>query len=256
MVALAEPKTWSNATARTSSLSRSHPHKLRSAYPRSTYATSGLRFYKPEISRWISRDPVGETRSASLYYFGSNNPVNEVDPKGELSFKIQTKAYILRKCRSVRWVITWVLDPTERDGYIIQWITEGKSVTACGKAMSAPRITQNFYEVWVVKNNKIYMDEEGTRPASGDEWIAHAGTTCSYGALIVRGHAMYWAGKLPSNFVMTKTSRGTQLRTTSNPTAWTPRVPWRPSIQRSLHYTWNCCKKSWRNPDYHRLYAK
>jgi RHS repeat-associated protein len=82
MVALAEPKTWPNKTEKASSPRRSHPHKLKTPYPRSTYAKSGLRFYFPEISRWPSRDPIGELGGLNLYGFVGNDPVRSVDLSG------------------------------------------------------------------------------------------------------------------------------------------------------------------------------
>jgi RHS repeat-associated protein len=38
--------------------------------------------YAPEIGRWLTRDPLGETGGMNLYAFVGNNPVNWVDPWG------------------------------------------------------------------------------------------------------------------------------------------------------------------------------
>jgi len=43
---------------------------------------SGLRYYSPEISRWLSRDPIGEWRGFGLYGFVRNNPVAYLDILG------------------------------------------------------------------------------------------------------------------------------------------------------------------------------
>ena len=80
MVALAEPKTWRKASTRTSSSPRSHPHNPESAYPRFSSATSGLRFYFPEISRWLSRDPIGEQGGLNLYAYVGNSCIHNIDP--------------------------------------------------------------------------------------------------------------------------------------------------------------------------------
>ena len=97
MVALAEPKSWSNKTEKTSSLPRSHPRSLKTPYPRSTYATSGLRFYFSETGRWISRDPIGEWGGLNLYRAFDNDAVGDYDylgfvcPKDEKSsFNVKT----------------------------------------------------------------------------------------------------------------------------------------------------------------------
>jgi RHS repeat-associated protein len=44
---------------------------------------SGLRFYSPEISRWLSRDPIGEDGGLNLGAFVANNPIGRVDTIGQ-----------------------------------------------------------------------------------------------------------------------------------------------------------------------------
>ncbi len=38
------------------------------------------RFYDPETSKWLTRDPLGEEGGVNLYGFVANDPVNLVDP--------------------------------------------------------------------------------------------------------------------------------------------------------------------------------
>ena len=45
---------------------------------------SGHRFYSAEISRWLSRDPIGENAAENVYYFLWNNPVGLTDLLGLL----------------------------------------------------------------------------------------------------------------------------------------------------------------------------
>jgi RHS repeat-associated protein len=42
----------------------------------------GYRFYSPALSRWLNRDPIGETGGINLYGFVQNNTVNFVDSLG------------------------------------------------------------------------------------------------------------------------------------------------------------------------------
>jgi RHS repeat-associated protein len=43
---------------------------------------SGHRYYSPEISRWLSRDPIGERRTGNLYAFVGNKPISRADALG------------------------------------------------------------------------------------------------------------------------------------------------------------------------------
>ncbi len=41
------------------------------------------RYYNPELGRFLSQDPAGMVDGPNMYVYVKNNPVNEVDPKGE-----------------------------------------------------------------------------------------------------------------------------------------------------------------------------
>jgi RHS repeat-associated protein len=43
------------------------------------------RLYDPSSKRWLNRDPIGEHGGLNLYAYVGGNPVNYVDPTGELS---------------------------------------------------------------------------------------------------------------------------------------------------------------------------
>jgi len=42
----------------------------------------GVRYYDPEIGRWLTQDPIGFVDGPNMYAFVENNPINEVDPMG------------------------------------------------------------------------------------------------------------------------------------------------------------------------------
>jgi RHS repeat-associated protein len=41
-----------------------------------------LRWYDPNLQRWVNRDPLGERFDKNLYRFSYNSPINVVDPNG------------------------------------------------------------------------------------------------------------------------------------------------------------------------------
>jgi len=43
-----------------------------------------MRYYDPEIGRYISRDPAGYVDGLNVYLYVGNNPVNKWDPEGLL----------------------------------------------------------------------------------------------------------------------------------------------------------------------------
>ena len=47
----------------------------------------GLRYYEPNLQRWLNRDPIGEDGGINLYGFVGNNPISLIDPYGlEIGF--------------------------------------------------------------------------------------------------------------------------------------------------------------------------
>jgi len=53
----------------------------------------GYRFYDPATQRWLNRDPIGEEGGINVYGYVYNNPVNLIDPTGEIVFVIPAAYY-------------------------------------------------------------------------------------------------------------------------------------------------------------------
>ena len=45
----------------------------------------GMRWYSPEMGKWLSRDPIGERGGMCLYGYISNDALNDIDPVGQKS---------------------------------------------------------------------------------------------------------------------------------------------------------------------------
>jgi RHS repeat-associated protein len=61
---------------------RMAPSKPKNALRRAELQVSGLRYYNPEVARWISRDPIGERGGLNLQLFVFNSSINYADPIG------------------------------------------------------------------------------------------------------------------------------------------------------------------------------
>ncbi len=50
------------------------------------YHYNWQRYYNPEIGRYLTPDPIGLAGGLNSYTYGHNNPINLIDPDGELAF--------------------------------------------------------------------------------------------------------------------------------------------------------------------------
>jgi RHS repeat-associated protein len=53
------------------------------------------RTYRPDLAKWLSRDPIGENGGINLYGYVANNPVNWIDPLG-----LEADIYVYRTSRT------------------------------------------------------------------------------------------------------------------------------------------------------------
>ena len=62
---------------------------------------SGLRFYRPEIGRWVSRDPIEEVGGVNVNGFVFNNPINISDTDGRRTIGEGIKCVLRKICGKV-----------------------------------------------------------------------------------------------------------------------------------------------------------
>ena len=90
LVAQYQYDPFGNLLAHIGPLSEANPYRFSSkqVQPDSGLYAYGLRFYDPSLQRWINQDPLAEGGGINLYAFNYNDPINNVDPDGELPILI------------------------------------------------------------------------------------------------------------------------------------------------------------------------
>ena len=71
------------------------------------------RYYKPEVGRFISRDPVGYRGGMNLYVYVGNNPLNRADLKGTgIAFGLYEVCMSLKPGESI-WIVLELIPPAD-----------------------------------------------------------------------------------------------------------------------------------------------
>jgi len=91
------------------------------------------RTYQPKIGRWLSVDPLVLMVDWNLYVYAANQPTGFGDASGQLHETLTNDPPSLEPCGAFRLVFQWHLDADERDGYIIQRVSNSLDVMNCDK---------------------------------------------------------------------------------------------------------------------------
>ncbi len=83
---------FGDTIAQSRSLAETFSYRFSTKYydPETDLYYYGMRFYSPELHRWLNRDPIEENGGIGLYGFCENDGVNGVDPQGMASVKCVT----------------------------------------------------------------------------------------------------------------------------------------------------------------------
>jgi RHS repeat-associated protein len=81
-----EYDAFGNTTVKTGTMADANPFRFSTKYldTETELYYYGLRYYSPELGRWVSRDPIGEKGGYNLYDFIDNNGIYEIDLLGLL----------------------------------------------------------------------------------------------------------------------------------------------------------------------------
>ncbi|TFH13488.1 MAG: hypothetical protein E4H02_11755 [Lentisphaerales bacterium] len=180
------------------------PH-LNPHTPDTAAKDSGLRFYSPEISRWLSRDQIGEDGGVALYGFVGNVPTRTIDtlgnqaadvdaPAKNFTLSASTRALTLRYCGEHDYTRHWQLTSSNNKfapvGHIIQRIHMLWEKWDCknNKLEDTPTEPIQYWEAFKVKN--------GIPEPLKDSWQGgDEGKTLGHGYIF--GSAFYFDGDLP-----------------------------------------------------------
>jgi RHS repeat-associated protein len=82
----------------------------------------GLRYYSPELGRWVNRDPIGERGGITLYRFVDNSPISEWDRLGLLTLSILPSGPYPSNCGAFDYIRKWLGGGTEILQRIDVWV--------------------------------------------------------------------------------------------------------------------------------------
>ncbi len=67
----------------------------------------GVRYYDPEVGRFINKDPIGYFGGLNLFTYVGNNPANFIDPNGEFAF--MPVIVVILKGAAIMKTIDWAV---------------------------------------------------------------------------------------------------------------------------------------------------
>ena len=209
-----------------------------------------MRKYRPEIGRWLSRDPIGKKRVFGLYVFVDNSPISKIDDKGLASWlSTRNRRVDSLGCGTFSMSENFQLlssDNINSDGTIVQnMYIEIKAYYCDGTTM------QN--------SNNSYSEAFATDGANAEDvftlYFQYDNHCGSYGTVIWEGYATYY-DKMPHSSIYDGSENpgwgdfwtidpvnnpgAGNLPFHSYPFALNTPVPTE-GLHRYLKFEWNCC---------------
>jgi hypothetical protein len=136
--------------------------------------SQATRWYSPETGRFLSRDSIGETGGELLYRYCENNPINETDVGGMVTFKQMNE---IAKAMGFKPITS----PKGKATELIQKIQRKVGFRGPPGANLGPRTVEKV-EAWLKKNNKTVKLRDSKSSKDVLDWIVK-----------------YWPANVPKN---------------------------------------------------------
>ncbi len=156
---------------------------------------------------WISEDPIGfRAADVNLFRYVTNNPANQVDASGCLSWTVSP--ITLGLGGDYGWPVTFLPNKNEQNGFIVQEVSvkftfswEEPNSQGTEHTTSYPDVVvadtaqaklAHFWEIWEVENGKVWTTlGPKVRQVKGDTFTMTGTGAESLGLLRVWG-TVYW----------------------------------------------------------------
>jgi len=131
----------------------------------SELAYYGFRYYSPEMGRWVSRDPIGETAGLNQFVFSLNEPIGNIDMLGGLTLGVTKSTLTLGSCGDLSGYgdFTGVDDNSYIGKWVIQYVKRERKRTEVGTAGTGRSCSccvpddwessEDFYEAFEIEGN-------------------------------------------------------------------------------------------------------
>jgi RHS repeat-associated protein len=200
------------------------------------------RHYGSQEGRWTTVDPLWPFTPATAYAYSS--PTVSIDPEGLLSYRVTEGPTHLRYCGVAGLAIKWVLNASERDGWIVQEVQMDCFTKDCNDTPVAPPgicCGRTYWEAWRVKGGRVYVGHpeiDVTASPYHDLFLTPNAGVCRYGTSKITGWAKFVRGRLQGGFVAGSVQCAGMLMATNNrPGNWTRAE----TVKHQLTITYGCC---------------
>jgi RHS repeat-associated protein len=222
----------------------------------------GKRYYNLSNSKWLNRDPLGESGGINIYAFCNNDSINTYDPLGLQNPPTLTFTVVKSDPGTYgqfTWEIQWAVNGSanaKNGGQIAQDINYEVNVTDCaGNQISNVTQSVSYTELWRILPGSMnvdgfaYMNNDspsGYSNGDKDFFSGAAFPKCSQGTITVTGVARYYSNQAPPDPLWSTGDQGNgtysaDLLSQSQDPGWPVNGTTSNTVTRTVVVTWSGC---------------